>query len=337
MRFLNVKRPISAGLLLSYKCTGECSHCMYACSPQWNADWIDEHDLARVLKELSPSIMPAPSGPDSIDLNHGLHLTGGEPFMNPGFLLDTVEHARSAGIPSLFAETNCFWCTEAGEVEDTFCRLRDAGLSGMLLSVNPFILERVPFERTEMAVARARDAFGENAIVYQQFFYLQFRAMGIKSSLSFEDYLDRAGAGGLSRAELLPMGRLAYRLPGLFRHFPASYFFGDVCLSELTRQWHIHVDNYCNYIPGFCAGISLGDARNMDRIFGGIDLNLRPVLRALSTGMEELFRLGLRYGYEESSQGYISKCHLCLDIRRHLVEQPVDFKELRPEEFYRRL
>jgi len=41
--------------------------------------------------------------------------------------------------------------------------------------------------------------------------------------------------------------------------------------------------------------------------------------------------------YKELSGGYVSKCHLCLDIRRHIAEQTSEFEELRPIEFYRHL
>ena len=42
-----------------------------------------------------------------------------------------------------------------------------------------------------------------------------------------------------------------------------------------------------------------------------------------------------QHGYQERPEGYVSPCHLCLDIRRHLVER--DFEELNPREFYRQL
>lgn len=37
--------PASAGLMLSYKFSAECRHCMYACSPQWEGDWISTDDI----------------------------------------------------------------------------------------------------------------------------------------------------------------------------------------------------------------------------------------------------------------------------------------------------
>ena len=39
------------------------------------------------------------------------------------------------------------------------------------------------------------------------------------------------------------------------------------------------------------------------------------------------------FGYQEYGGGYLSKCDLCLDIRRFLVTQG-DFEELGPKEFY---
>ena len=61
------------------------------------------------------------------------------------------------------------------------------------------------------------------------------------------------------------------------------------------------------------------------RVFGawyknrdGIDLNERPVLKALVTGIEELYKLGKEFRYEDLREGYASICHLCLDIRKHL-------------------
>jgi hypothetical protein len=130
------------------------------------------------------------------------------------------------------------------------------------------------------------------------------------------------------------MGRLPYALGHLFRKRKAECFFRQSCADRLTSPYHVHIDNYGNYIGGFCAGISLGDAHDLDLIFKGIDLEERPVLRALAEGMEGLYRLGREFGYEDSPQGYVSACHLCLDIRRHLVRRTDKFGELRPKQLY---
>ena len=334
MQRLSIPEPYSAGVFLSYKCNMACRHCLYACSARWPADWISEEDAEQMLTHLARAMRGKYPFSGQVGVNDGLHFTGGEPFLNFDLLLCLTEKARQLGIPSVFVETNGFWCREDTTTREKMQALKEAGLHGILISANPFILERIPFERTARAVRIAQEVFGHNAIVYQEFFFQQFQQMGLTGTLPFEAYVQRAGYG-LRYAELLPGGRVSYKLAHLFRRYPASRFFGLSCQAELIREWHVHVDNYGNFVPGFCGGLSLGDARDLPALCRGIDLDRRPVLKALLTDLQDLYRLGLAYGYQER-EGYISKCHLCLDIRRHLARHG-DFAELQPAVFYERL
>jgi hypothetical protein len=328
---LAIPEPISAGLLLSYKCTSRCRHCLYACSPAWKADWLSLDDAQVVLTQLAPGLRRGHAG---LGVNEGLHFTGGEPFLNFDLLLEVTDMARRLGIRSKFVETNGYWCTNDQTTREKLTQLKRAGLEGILISANPFILEYVPFERTRRAARISAEIFAGSVMVYQQFFYRQFEQMGLEGTLCLEAYLQKAG-DGLQYAELLPGGRVSYALGHLFRKHPAEHFFAASCRHELIRDWHIHVDNYGNYVPGYCAGLSLGDARNLHALCQGIDLGQLPILRALLTSMADLYRLGQDYGYTVG-EGYVSKCHLCLDIRRHLAKQ-AKFVELKPEPFYERL
>lgn len=341
MNKLTIPEPFSGGIFLSYKCSSNCKHCMYACSPKWEADWISKEDAERILSLLAEMLRGKYAYPDHVGINAGIHFTGGEPFLNFDLLLKVTEIARRLEVPSTFVETNCFWCRDDKTTRERLTQLKAAGLDGILISANPFVIEQVPFERIERAARISEEVFGGNAMIYQRFFFDQFKGLGIKGTLPFEEYLGRAGHG-LRYAELIPSGRFPYRLSYLYRKYPACHFFGESCRRELIRDWHIHIDNYCNYIPGYCGGISLGDARTLWAVPATtceIDLDELPVLRALLTDMEELYELGREFGYEERG-GYISKCHLCVDIRRHLAKQRGphgQFKELRPVEFYERL
>ena len=171
---VRIPAPISGGLVLSYRCSAACRHCMYACSPRWPADWIGEDDLAATLQSLAERIQPSPWGADTMSLNHGLHFTGGEPFLNFELLCLAVRMAADLGIPSLFVETNCFWARTEGETQGKLETLRDCGLVGILLSINPFYLEYVPFECSERAIRIAREVFGVNVAVYQQEYFRRF-------------------------------------------------------------------------------------------------------------------------------------------------------------------
>jgi len=48
-----IPKPVSGGLILSYTCSAECRHCIYACSQKWPADWILLEDLEKILRQLS--------------------------------------------------------------------------------------------------------------------------------------------------------------------------------------------------------------------------------------------------------------------------------------------
>jgi len=69
----------------------------------------------------------------------------------------------------------------------------------------------------------------------------------------------------------------------------------------------------------------LGDWWNLNELLEeGINLGRYPILG---------FLINQDFGYQESKEGYVSKCHLCVDIRKHLLTKQ-KFEELKPKEFY---
>ena len=335
-----IPQPTSGGLILSYKCTAECRHCMYGCSYTWSSDWISHDDMDDILKQLSGKILPSPFGPKTTGLNYGLHITGGEPFLNFELLCEAVEAATKHRIPSLFVETSCFWATDDATTKDKLRLLKKKGLRGIMISVNPFYLEFVPFERTERAIKISLDLFGRNAMVYQLEYFRRFKGMGIQGKIAFEDYLKLENQEEFLRdVEFFNTGRAPFRLHPTLEKFlsmhPAEHFVHDDCITPFLRNWHNHFDNYGNYIPGFCGGISLGDARELDRILKeGIDVQRHPILGyLLGNDFAGLYQFAREHHYEQAVKGYFSKCHLCTDIRRFLALNG-DFPELKPKEFY---
>lgn len=329
--------------MLSYKCSAECRHCMYACSPKWKGDWLSEEDLERILRQLAGKIAPSPYGTETISLNHGIHFTGGEPFLNYELLCKAVEMAREFGIPSTFVETNCFWCVNDRVTREKLEALKDRGLNGILISVNPFFLEYVPFERTERAIRISHEVFGTNLIVYQLEYYKRFREMGIRDRFAFEDYFAQEREEDFARnVEFFIMGRAAYKLgkklQRTFPMYPVAAFFRQPCRPSFLRNWHNHFDNYGNFVPGYCGGISLGDCRDLENLLEkGIETEDHPILGFLiDEDLRGLFEFARDFDYEESPEGYLSKCHACVDMRKHLAVTG-QFDELEPREFYERL
>lgn len=306
-------------------------------------DWIDEAGLLKVLEELAPSIVPnSPKG--RVGVNEGLHFTGGEPFLNYSLLKRAVRLAEGLGYPSVFVETNCFWCLSEEIAIEKFNELRETGLEGVLLSVNPFLIEKIPLERVENGIGAAVEVFNpQNVLVYHTLYLTLLRKLSVRGTLRFEEYLEKAARvdpylflRGFDPGLLLPMGRLVYTLRKLYKTKPAKEFFKTSCAEELTRPWHVHVDCYYNYIPGYCAGLSLGDARKLKELLQGVNLDDKPVLAALRNSLGDLYKLAVGgYGYKERGEGYISRCHFCLDIRLHLALEVGGFTELQPSCFYK--
>jgi len=307
---------------------------MYACSPKWE-DWISEQDLRAGLSQLAGRIVPSPYGPARVSLNYGLHFTGGEPFLNFDLLLQAVEIANEMNIPSTFVETNCYWCINDGAVTEKLQLLKKKGLKGVLISVNPFYLEYVPFERAERGIRIAQQVFAGNVMIYQLAYYFRFKKLGIMERTSVEDYLRLQREDLAANVELFLMGRAAYSLHELYPKYPTDHFLDEPCRPPFLRSWHNHFDNYGNYLPGYCGGISLGKWQNLDRLLQeGIDPQRHPILGFLANqDFKGLLRYAKEFGYKELSGGYVSKCHLCVDIRRH-VSAKGQFEELEPKEFY---
>jgi hypothetical protein len=334
MTRLKLPEPISGGLFLSYQCNAECRHCMYACSPKWK-DWISEEDLRIVLSQLAGRIKPSPFEPEKVSLNHGLHFTGGEPFLNFKLLLKTVTIAQELNIPSTFVETNCYWCIDDKKTREKFQTLKEKGLKGILISVNPFYLEYVPFERTERGIRIAMEIFGENVMVYQLEYYLRFKKLGITGTISLEDHVKDRWDDLTENVELFLMGRAVTRLKHLYPKYPSDSFLEIPCTPPFLRNWHNHFDNYGNCLPGYCGGISLGNWQALDKLIEeGIDLDRHPVLEFLiSQDFKGLLQFAKDFGFQELKEGYISKCDLCADIRKQLLAKK-DIDELKPKQFY---
>ncbi len=340
---IKIPTPTSGGLILSYRCNSRCRHCIYGSSQKWSSDWITEDDLEIILSRLAGKIRPSLWGPESVGLNEGLHFTGGEPFLNFELLLKAVRIASELRIPSLFVETNCYWAEDDKKTREMLMLLKSSGLHGIMISVNPFYLEYVPFERTERAIRHSIDIFDRNVMVYQIEYYKRFKMYGIKGKLKLEDYIHMEGRDRFLRdVEFFPMGRAPYMLKELLKEIyplrPAEHFLREPCISPPLRSIHNHFDNYRNFVPGFCGGVSIGDMKDLDELLKNpFDITTRPVLAHILRGdIEGLLRLAKSYGFSEDSEGYISKCHLCTDIRKYLAFK-MDFPELRPLEFYTHL
>ena len=95
---------------------------------------------------------------------------------------------------------------------------------------------------------------------------------------------------------------------------------------------HFHYDLFGNYIPGLCSGLAI----QRDDLGKRLPPEKYPILNLLfHEGIEGLFYYVSNKCDFKASDGYMSKCHLCFDLRRHLVlEAGMGSGELQPTAFY---
>ena len=95
---------------------------------------------------------------------------------------------------------------------------------------------------------------------------------------------------------------------------------------------HFHFDLFGNYIPGLCSGLAI----HCDDLGHRISPEKYPILHTLyQEGIKGFYDCVTSEYRFESSEGYISKCNLCFDLRRYLVvSKGMNSRELQPKGIY---
>ncbi len=323
-----VLRPSDIGIILTYRCTSSCRHCLYNCGPGWK-DWMHPSAVTEALEATTQWDHP-----------YKVHLTGGEPFLNLSLLKHAIREATRLGIMS-YAETSAAWCTNRERGERVFSDLKESGLEEVLVSCSPFHAETIPPKRTFAAIEAALDVFGPRKVtIYLPHCAGQLQLFDTSRTTGVAEYVQRFGVSKACSMlwdgySIISGGRSGYRLGFLAAMHPAEEFRGENCLREILFAHHSHFDLYGNYIQWFCGGLSVGPWRRLPELSEEFRAGIYPPLidRLIRFGPFGLYELATASGYRERQEGYAGKCHLCVDIRRHLSSVR-DWSELVPKAFY---
>lgn len=327
--YSEIFRPSELGIIMSYQCSAECKHCLYACGRGWT-DWITTGQIRESLEVLS-----------NWQHDFQVHHTGGEPFMNFPLLLEAVRITSDMGITQ-FVETNAYWATSEDRAYDLLEQLSSAGMDGILISCSPFQAEKIPLRRVLLAVKAAGDVFGYSGVgIYQSQFVREVSKFAVDETVPVEAFIERYGEEKAGRIfwgnyGLIDSGRASYTLDHLTRKYPPETFRGYNCHRELLYAHHSHFDLYGNYISWFCGGLRMGDWRGFEGMVDRYERQDYPELTGIliKDGPYGLYEFAYdKYGYSPLEDGYVGKCHLCVDVRKHLNSRG-DFEELQPMRFY---
>jgi hypothetical protein len=320
-----ITRLDSGGLIPNYFCTSRCRHCLYACGPERDRQYIDaattEKNIVKI-KELGC---------------RSIHVGGGEPFLNLEGLNMVIEIALSLGVHIEYVETNASWYRDKDSACGILASLKERGLSTLLLSMSPFHNEHIPFFKVK-GVVEACEAVGMNLFPWMAEFYPEITALGDGTPHSLSEYEERYGPDYLKR---LPSrywvhfgGRALKTFAGVLGTRPLEEILSTSkggC-QELLDVSHFHMDLFGLYVPGLCSGLAI----QRDDLGHPISPERYPFLcTLLDKGVAGLLeRAASEYGYKPTG-GYLSKCHLCFDLRRYLVmDEGAEPVELQPRRFY---
>lgn len=286
---------------------------------------------AETLKQALETVAGWPRPPE-------VHLTGGEPFLHFELLLEGVRMAAGLGV-TCYVETGASWCLDQAEATERFRNLRQAGLQAVLISCSPFHAERIPPIRTLQAVEAAQEVFGSGrVIVYLPEFLEIVQRFDLERPTPvarYEEMFGREEAGRIlwGGYGIISGGRSGYKLGHLVECRPPEVFAEEDCSGNILLAHHSHMDLYGNYIPAFCGGLTAADWRAEDPLQRPYPPLVELLIEQGPYGLFEM--VGKRYDYRPLPGGYAGKCHLCVDLRWHLVRvKGDDYPELRPAGFY---
>jgi len=320
---------VSGGVMLTYRCTNACKHCLYRCSPQHEPHFASPEQIDATFAALTRE--PRLSG---------VHLAGGEATLNWDRLVYAIRSARKHHVTLDYLETNASWCRDEETARTGFERLHRAGLDGVLISASLFHNEFTPLAFTKAAVRAAWDVFGRSGVLIWTPDVLSRMDRGLdedrrhtlKRSCELLGIDVENGELWQIHGYLNPGGRCAEQLQsGLSRH-SAETLEGSSCKGTLASTHHFHIDPFGNLYSGHCPGISVA---TIEDLHPRISEKAHPLFwRLWEEGPFAVWR-DLASDFRPDASGDISKCHFCLELRKHLRGTASGrFGELKPDEYY---
>lgn len=124
--------PFRVGLILTYRCSAECRHCFFECSPS-RSEVMTRQMAQNVINE-------------AVTLGaRWISFSGGEPFLEYDSLKELITLSSENGLNTEVV-SNGFWGETREEALGTLEPLIIAGLDVLNLSVDDFHCEFLPFE-----------------------------------------------------------------------------------------------------------------------------------------------------------------------------------------------
>ncbi len=314
--------PVYSGIIMNYVCTAECRHCMFASAPDCPKEYISPEmaeRLAAILEEAGTS---------------SVHIGGGEPFMNFRALCTLIEALNRHDVGVDYIETNAFWCSDEDFVRERLTKLRELGVTTIMVSVDPFHIEYVPLERP-LRLCQLMNECEFDYFIWQDRYLRKMIRFDRAKTYTKEELQKALGKNYITDTASeygLGMNGRALAIAGeIYEKRPAEELATAIPCRSLLDVCHCHLDLYGNIVPSGCPGIA---AEARDYLNGKIAPEKYPVMaRLLSGGTKALYAYAKEKGFVPSPEGYPTKCAFCYAMRKFLHREAPS-ADLAPSCFY---
>jgi organic radical activating enzyme len=315
----------TGGIVVTYRCNAQCAHCVRCSSLERDDQFMDLDMLRKIIQKLK-------------EFNcKSVHIEGGEPFLYPRQLADVVSILHQNGIGIEHIATNASWYRNSRDTNLLLKKLQENGLRTLLVKVSAFQNEFIPLNKV-FRLNEAADKLGIKVLIWDSESYPEVASFDASKTHTLKEYQKKFGDDYIqklaSRFTLALSGR-AYNLYSKYMNkMPLNEILanGASCHQEFATKHHFHIDLYGNFIFPFTKGLTV----KIEDLSKMLDQDKYPFLSVILTeGLQGLLQIAVRKYHFIPQQEYISKCHLCYDIRAYLVKnQNINSPDLQPVELY---
>jgi len=327
-------RLSSGGIIANYRCPAACGHCLYGCGPNAAPGYITVETAEHVCAGLKKLGCP------------GLHIGGGEPFLNIDGLIDLIKTIIRSGLDLEYIETNAAWVTEGGVRDrDILRRVMDAGGDTIMVSADPFHVGFIPFRKPVILIKILRET-GARHFIWQERYLKELTHLDPDRTHTPDELEQFFGYDIVGRCAGEYGMNFNGRALNLIRRYGErkghdAFLTPEPC-GNLSRGGHFHADLFGRYVAPGCTGMGVMVEDMASPLFqrgwpaGPGDFNAKyPVMAILTEqGLAGLYDYAADKGFAPDG-GYVSKCDLCFSIRKYLIKTyPGDHPDLAPAEYY---
>jgi MoaA/NifB/PqqE/SkfB family radical SAM enzyme len=244
---------------------------------------------------------------------------GGEPMLYPNRAIAIFKKANEFRIPKIEMLTNGVWGKNKENAEKQAIKLKEAGLNDVGISVDAFHLQYVPLEYPRNAALALLKAGVEN---------VTWNVTVVESIDAANEY-DKKTSQILKTLEsvgidahihkIISVGRAAQNLR---RYFQPTSLEGPCQGDPILDNVLTNPESVCIEPSGevdVCWHLPIGNAKEkpLSRIISEYDWRKNSTIKTLvEEGPMGLLKSAEKHSYRFLKDEYISKCHLCVEIRK---------------------